>query len=204
MSTQAVIFDLGRVLVGVDTGRGLWDRILTAMGRENSETPRGKEWLSIYRRFATGRLAPREFHPQVCRLLQEDMSYEDFTTGWCDVFYTLKGARDFLGEVAERVPVGLLSDTDPLHWDFELRRNPWLGIFERPTLSFETGYMKPAPEAYLAAAANVGRDPGQCFFIDDMQENVTGARQAGMLADRFTTYDALRARLIELGILEPR
>jgi glucose-1-phosphatase len=198
---SAVIFDLGRVLVGVDTTRGLWDRILQAMGRDNKDTPQGREWLGIYQRFATGKISPRDFHPEVCRLLGEDLSWEKFQAGWCDVFYTLPGAEQLLRDVMARLPVGLLSDTDPLHWAFELENHPWLRMIENPSLSFNIGVMKPSPEAYKAAARKVGFEPSDCFFVDDLIENVEGARSAGMDAEQFTSYEVLRRHLVDRGVL---
>jgi len=95
----------------------------------------------------------------------------------------------------------LLSDTDPLHWQHEIDRNPWLGLIERPTLSFETGVLKPAAGAYLAAARNVGVEPTGCLFIDDLEENVTGARQVGMRALHFTDHTKLKIDLVRLGVM---
>ncbi|MBW1809739.1 MAG: hypothetical protein JRJ87_16200, partial [Deltaproteobacteria bacterium] len=107
----AVIFDLGRVLVGVDVSRGLWARILNALERDRADTPAGREWKEIYRRFATVFLPAEEFHLDVCRLLEDEISYPDFVEQWCDVFYTLEGMPQLFRQVAANIPVGLLSDT---------------------------------------------------------------------------------------------
>ncbi len=197
----AVIFDLGRVLVGVDVSRGLWARILGALERDQVDTPAGREWKEIYRRFATGFLPAGEFHLEVCRLLAAEIGYSDFVEQWCDVFYTLEGMPQLFRQVAAKIPVGLLSDTDPLHWSYELERNSWLELIKKPTLSFEIGLLKPDPQAFNKAAANTGFAPEECLFIDDLIANVEGARAVGMQALQFEGVEKLRAQLVERGLI---
>ena len=36
--------------------------------------------------------------------------------------------------------------------------------------------MKPNPAIYLAAARNVNTPPDRCLYIDDLEDNVLGAR----------------------------
>ncbi|HUU02318.1 MAG TPA: HAD-IA family hydrolase [Myxococcota bacterium] len=199
---EAVIFDLGRVLVGVDVSRGLWKRLLATLEKQNSATPAGRAWRETYSLFATGQMPPGEFHTRVCRLLGQEMPYPDFVGQWCDVFYDLQGAQETLRAVAAQLPTGLLSDTDPLHWRHEIDRNSWLSLIERPTLSFETGVLKPAREAYRAAARNVGVEPASCLFIDDLEENVAGAREVGMQALLFTGHPELGIGLARVGVLD--
>lgn len=198
---QAVIFDLGRVLVGVDVSRGLWRRLLSTLEGQASDTPAGSAWREIYDRFATGRMPPKEFHDHVCRLLDEQIAYPDFVNKWCDVFHDLAGARGTLAALSGRVPIGLLSDTDPLHWRHVAEHYQWLAAIERPTLSFEIGVLKPDRRAYLAAAGNVGVEPANCLFIDDLDQNVTGAREAGMQGMLFVGHAELQAELERIGLL---
>jgi putative hydrolase of the HAD superfamily len=44
------------------------------------------------------------------------------------------------------------------------------------------GHAKPDPATYLAVAASLGLPPEACWFIDDLTENVEGARLVGMRA----------------------
>ena len=68
-------------------------------------------------------------------------------------------------------------------------------------VSCETGVRKPDPEAWLGAARTLGREPAECFFVDDRQSNVDGAVAVGMAAARFTSADDLRVALVEGGVL---
>lgn len=44
----------------------------------------------------------------------------------------------------------------------------------------DVGRMKPAPDGYLRAAANLGVDPADCLAIEDTPTGVKAARNAGM------------------------
>lgn len=48
--------------------------------------------------------------------------------------------------------------------------------------SLDVGARKPAAEAYLAAATALGVEPAGVVFLDDVEENVEGARAVGMVA----------------------
>lgn len=65
-------------------------------------------------------------------------------------------------------------------------------------VSCRTGVRKPAPQAYLGAAAACGVPPADCLFVDDRPENVDAARSVGMDAfvfrDAEQTLTELRAR----------
>jgi len=194
LPVEAVIFDLGRVLVGVDLSRPLWARIMGGLDGENG-TGHGDQWQEVYRAYATGRLPPQQFYVQLRQFLGESFSYDVFVEQWCDAFYVMDGSEDLLRRVLAKVPVGLLSDTDPLHWARLRKRFGWLDLIAKPTLSFEIGYLKPDPHCYAMAAANLGLAPDACFFVDDLLANVEGARAAGMDAERFVDLDTLRAQL---------
>ena len=70
--------------------------------------------------------------------------------------------------------------------------------------SSRLGLAKPDPAAYAAAAAVLGAPAGACLFIDDREENIEGARAAGMRAELFTGVGPLRDLVHASGLLPPR
>ena len=60
---------------------------------------------------------------------------------------------------------------------------------------------KPDPAIYALAEARFGRSAGTMLFIDDSLGNVASARNCGWHAHHFSGADALRAELIERGLL---
>lgn len=54
--------------------------------------------------------------------------------------------------------------------------------FDRTFYSFEVGLAKPDPAYFRAIVEELGIAPGQALFFDDKQENIDGARAAGLQA----------------------
>lgn len=198
---SAVIFDLGRVLIDWDITQSIWDMIREEVGPTGDPGPRRRDWERLYAELATGRLTAEEFYQKLKDQVAIQVDYDQFVKSWCEIFFPMPGMDELFAEVEKRVAVGLLSDTDPIHWDYLPPLYPFLKRINNPTLSFEIGFMKPAPEAYLTAARNVGFPPRQCFFTDDKQENIDGARKVGMDAELFTDAEALRRQLEARGII---
>jgi len=73
---------------------------------------------------------------------------------------------------------------------------PWTFV------SCKTGLRKPAAEAYLHAARQLQREPRECLFIDNKQNNCDAARAVGMDAVHFSDAEQLRSELAQRGLLE--
>jgi HAD superfamily hydrolase (TIGR01509 family) len=68
-------------------------------------------------------------------------------------------------------------------------------------MSHELGYRKPDGAFFDAALARIGRQPGECLFVDDKQAFVAGAVAAGLLSIQFRTNRQLAADLAAYGLL---
>jgi glucose-1-phosphatase len=60
---------------------------------------------------------------------------------------------------------------------------------------------KPDSACYLGCLSALNASPEETLFIDDAQDNVTGAEDAGLGGYLFTGLDALRAHLKQIGVL---
>lgn len=78
-------------------------------------------------------------------------------------------------------PVVMLSNTNPLHWG--LLAPHFEAEFDHLVLSFRSGALKPAPEAFACVEALGFAAPELCFF-DDNPGNVEAARARGWQAHR--------------------
>ena len=87
-------------------------------------------------------------------------------------------------------PVGLATNTtDDFHED--LARFGLANEFDAVFASFELGLYKPAREFFAAACEALAVPPRECFFVDDSERNVMGARAAGLPAIRWTGHSEL-------------
>ncbi|MDP2630892.1 MAG: HAD-IA family hydrolase [Candidatus Uhrbacteria bacterium] len=59
------------------------------------------------------------------------------------------------------------------------------GVFKAVFSGARLGLLKTDPEAYAILATTIGRLPEEILYIDDRQENIDAARQAGMEGIRF-------------------
>lgn len=198
---RAVIFDLGRVLVDIDFDSGLYRQ----MADQFDMTPEAmfaqfcKD--ELFQNYCRGELSPSEFHQRFTEWNGLAISFDEFALAWCDIFLPMPGMLELMTELQQRRTVSILSDTDPLHWNYITSRWPVLTTVEYPTLSFEVGFTKPAPQIFLAAASRIGMKPEECFFTDDLTRNVQGAQAAGMTAVQFTGEADLRQALALHGLL---
>jgi putative hydrolase of the HAD superfamily len=79
---------------------------------------------------------------------------------------------------------------------------PW---FDDVVASGDVGLAKPDPRVFLLAAERLGVDPSACAYVDDLERNVVGAREAGMRAHHHhrTRHADLLRFLISCGALLP-
>jgi putative hydrolase of the HAD superfamily len=195
----AVIFDLGRVLVDVDFSRGLFPLLVDPRGPTHPGQQLARQ--ELFCDFGTGHIDPAEFHRRLCRMFDLDLEYPEFVRRWCDVFSEVPGMAQLLARIPARVPVGLLSDTDPLHWAYCRSHFSYLSRISEPTLSFEVGALKPDPRCYREAVRRTGMAASQCLFVDDLPANVDGARACGLQALVFTGAADLERQLAALDVL---
>ncbi len=196
---KAIIFDLGRVLVNVDINAGFFGYLRSQAGSPDESISKMMEH-DLFAPYNTGRLTPQEFHARLCERFGLQHSFDAFKHLWCDVFSPMPGMQELATALKKQFPIGILSDTDPLHWDYIRSRFPVAALFDRPTLSFQTGHKKPDRRAFLAAAAAVDTPPPQCLYIDDLSVNVAGAAAVGMDAVQFVSVPQLKQELAARSI----
>jgi FMN phosphatase YigB (HAD superfamily) len=196
---RAVIFDMGRVLVNIDSTL-LVKKLFKGLEAGNlqelaSKTMRDPAMVA----FNTGQIEVEDFHRRMCKTYRLDLDIEEFKALWCEIFYTMEGMKELVGNLDNRLAISLLSDTDPIHWGYIKTTWPWIDDIKNPTLSYEVGIMKPDAAIYLTAAKNVATDPRHCLFIDDLEVNVEGARAVGMQGIRFESPAELAKELDLVG-----
>ncbi len=98
--------------------------------------------------------------------------------------------------------IGVLSNAPDDLRDRFLSNLPVDLSWDAIIVSGEVGVRKPDPRIFELAADHIGVPARDCFFIDDLEENVLGAQRVGMRAYHFTrnNYRALRIALRAAGI----
>ena len=71
-------------------------------------------------------------------------------------------------------------------------------LFDAWVISGEVGLRKPEPEIFGLTCERLELAPAECVFVDDMPDNVEGARACGLAAIHHTSYDETAAELERL------
>lgn len=78
------------------------------------------------------------------------------------------------------------------------------GLFDAYLVSAYIGLRKPEPAFFQCALDISQRQPEECVFIDDREENLEGARRGGIQGIRMTSPEQVIAELRRLGITADR
>lgn len=197
---KAVIFDLGRVIVPFDFRRG-YAKLEALCGIPAADIPKRLSSTDLVQRFESGRIEARDFVREFSGHLNLETTYELFCEIWSSVFLpeTLVG-EDLLRGIARNYRLVLLSNTNVIHFEMIRRNYALLRHFHSCVLSYEVGAMKPAPLIYQKAIEAAGCAAAECFFIDDMEINVEGARNQGMGAVQFQSEAQVTEELRRRGV----
>jgi len=207
MPIEALLFDLGKVLVDFDFDLGM-----KHFGARTPLSP--EEFKSIIldqtwvRRYEHGQISTAEFHRYLREHGKLEMSLLEFHEAWASVFLPgLIVPEELLANLKARYPLILVSNTNESHADFVAKNYPVLDYFDHKIFSHEVGSMKPDRKIYDAAIAAAGKPPGALFFTDDREENIESAANIGIRAHQFHSVlklvKALQNNGIEIGDFVP-
>jgi glucose-1-phosphatase len=197
-----IYFDLGNVLL-------LFDRqIACRQVGELVELPASRIDQLIYgsgqqARYEDGLMTSRQFHENFCASSGTRPDAEAFHLASSDMFRVNEPVIRLVHQLKRAgFRLGLLSNTCESHWRF-LDRTRRYGIgelFEQTVLSFEVGASKPRSAIYDEAIRRAGCPATDLFFVDDREENVVAARQAGIDAEVFVDATRLDSDLRDRGV----
>jgi putative hydrolase of the HAD superfamily len=197
---KAVIFDLGKVIVPFDIQRG-YAALQPHCRYPLEELPRRIAATDIVRRFESGQVSPEDFVRRFSQTLGIDLDYDRFCELWSSIFLPDPLVPEELLEgLRRRGRLLLLSNTNAIHFQMIRENYPILRQFDDFILSYEVGAMKPDPRIYQVAIEHAGCLPEECFFTDDVQSYVEGARRAGMDAVQFRSAEQIQGELDARGI----
>ena len=204
MREPALIFDFGNVVAFFDYLKAC-ERLgpklgLTAEAFRRRIVERG--FAPLLGRFESGKIGPEEFAAEVMVLSGLSLPYHEFVDAWQDIFWLNEPVARLIERLKSAGYTLLLgSNTNILH-SAHYRRQfaSTLDLFDQLVLSHEVGHMKPSFEFYHACVRAAGLPAASCIFVDDLAENVDGARKAGLIGVHFVDTPPLLADLTRLGV----
>jgi len=200
MTIRCIIFDMGKVLVHFSH-----DEMFAAMGKVCGATAQQiREWLwdsGLQHRFEQGEIDAGAVREELARRSGCEIDEAALMQAASDIFtlnQPLLPVLDRLRQAGYRLVV--LSNTCPPHVEWIARHFDVLERFDDRVFSFEVGVMKPAAEIYRAAVEVAGCAAEECFFVDDLAENVEAARAEGLLGTVFVGVEPLQTSLARVGV----
>lgn len=150
--------------------------------------------------YERGEISSRQFFEGLKERFDLSLSFEDFVPIWNDIFTENVEVSEIIRSLRGRRRLGLLSNTNPLHFAYALERFPVVQLFDRWILSHEVGAKKPALEIFQTALRWASAPPERILFIDDTAGHVEAARHLGLRALHFTSASRLRNSLHDLHL----
>lgn len=200
MTPQAVIFDIGNVLIewqperfydaqiGVDRRRALFDAVdLHAM---NESVDLGENFTKV-----------------ITQAAQELPAWHDEIMMWHDRWLEMASpaidhsSRLMSALQAKGIPVFSLTNIGIETYPIAEQKYPSLREFDRDFISGHMGVVKPDPQIYKMLEDGSGLSGGALLFTDDRPENIEAAAVRGWQTHLFEGSQGWADRLISAGLL---
>src|SRR5262249_46549812 len=156
----------------------------------------------ILARLEAGELAPTDFASTVSAGVGLSLPFSEFVRDWEDMFWLNQPVSPVIASLKSRGHKLVLgSNTNEMHATHYRRKfADTLGQFDAFVLSYEVGCLKPDLRFYETCARAAGVAPESCLFIDDIADNVAGARKAGLKGLHYVDDLSLIEGLRSFGI----
>jgi len=200
-SADALLFDLGRVVLDIDFGKALacW---AGHAGRAPADLAARFVREESYRDHEVGKIDDAAYFQSLRDALGIGISDAQFLEGWNAIFAgEMPGIATLLKRAAARLPLYAFSNTNRPHVEhFSEAYADVLGHFREVFLSSTIGLRKPDAAAYDHVVRAIGVPAERIVFFDDVPANVEGARARGLVAVHVTSPDDVAETLAALGI----
>lgn len=107
---------------------------------------------------------------------------------------------DLIRELKPHYKIGLLSNVGRGVMDELFPPEERAGLFDAVVLSSDIGMVKPHPEIYEYTLQRLGVMAEESVMIDDLVDNIDGARQVGMQGIVYESPEQLRRQLAQLTV----
>jgi putative hydrolase of the HAD superfamily len=192
---RSILFDLGNVLVPFDIHRA-YNALSLHSGLQQDEVATRIKDSGLYPLYESGQCETEDFRNRFSELLGLNYSQHEFREMWNSIFLPETAtSEELILDLKQRYRLVLLSNTNELHFGWLREKYPILDHFDAYTLSYEVKAMKPDERIFAAAVANAKCEPGECFFTDDIEPYIEGARRYGIDAEQFSSEETLRDHL---------
>jgi FMN phosphatase YigB (HAD superfamily) len=182
-SADALLFDLGRVVIDIDFNRAFsrWAGHARCDPKLISERFR---YDTAYKRHERGEIDSKEFFANLRESLGIDISEAQLLEGWNSIFVgEMPGVSELLARAADTFPLYAFTNSIREHEQYWSKQfSGILSNFKQVFVSSTIGLRKPEAEAYDYIIRAISVSANRMVFFDDVLENIEGARARGLQA----------------------
>jgi glucose-1-phosphatase len=190
---EAIIFDLAEVCI---QGLKGFEKVLSEKTHKDSVLI--KESLVKRPRLIElfeGKISEEEYINSIKNELGLSIDNYEFKMLLRDYFTeeTYQGTHGIIKEIKKQnIPIYLLSD-HAKEWIDYIKTKDFIRLFDRTFFSFEIGKTKVSTESFLEVLKRINLSGEKVLFIDDSQNNIDVAKNAGISNTiLFTSAESLR------------
>ncbi|MFA0964919.1 HAD family hydrolase [Roseivirga sp. BDSF3-8] len=192
-----LIFDLGGVIIDIapeDTVRQL--TLLPHRRRNRLDL---KALAMVSNALETGAISEADFRTELRQILHTHAADHLLDEAWNSMLKTIPPAKiALLRELSSSHTLYLLSNTNSIHMREVERKlkevsglNSFDDLFTKCYYSHKEKVKKPNPELFTRVIKENNLDAAKGIFLDDLEENLAGARQTGLSTILVTKPDSL-------------
>ncbi len=185
MSEKCFIFDIGRVMI--DFHQENFQRKIAKESNGDFETI-STNWANpIQLEIETGKSKDQKYFDFYKETYGLNWTPEEWIANYAAIYSLNKPGRDLFFELkAQGYPVYILSNLAEYNKiAIDVKFPKFLEESTRNFYSYELGLHKPDIEIYKTVCREINTAPENCFFFDDAEKNIIGAKSIGMNAHIF-------------------
>jgi glucose-1-phosphatase len=183
-SADALLFDLGRVVIDIDFNRAFSRWAEHARCDQKLIRERFRHDDTAYKRHERGEIDSEEFFANLRASLGIDISDAQLLDGWNAILVgEMPGVSELLTKAAASFPLYAFTNSNREHEQYWSKQfSCLLSNFKEVYVSSTIGLRKPEAEAYDYVVRAIGVSADRIVFFDDSLENIEGARARGLQA----------------------
>lgn len=182
MPIRNLLFDLGGVIYQIDTPR-FQQKVLELGMKSGLQLTEGhrQAFIDTFQAFEKGAYSPDEFLAHLNQEFFPRATAAEIEETWNSILVgVFPGRPQLFARLAENYPLYLLSNTNPIHFEYLLpATQPVFQYFKALYLSYKLGMRKPDEAIFREVTAQAAFVPEETLFIDDTPEHLRTAAELG-------------------------
>jgi putative hydrolase of the HAD superfamily len=198
---KCIIFDLGGVVIDFTNEKEYYpylSKVSRASIRSIKKVIEGKMWTALDKDYIT----QKDFERTVARKFGMKPRDVKWYLMYKKTAKLDKGTLALLKRLQKNYTLAYLSNVDRSRYTYtaETLLKPYRDLFKYKFASCEIRLRKPTRRVYRYVVRRMRFKPSEALFIDNMKENVVGARKAGLKGMVFKNAKDLERQLKKAGV----